>query len=54
MLSKSLQLPLVAAMVISLLGCCMEIDISRPSFPSIMVFLILWIEGHLHAPANRI
>lgn len=38
MLSKSFQLPLVALIIISLLGCCMEIDISLPSFPSIMNF----------------
>jgi len=38
MLSKSLQLPLVALIIISLLGCCMEVDISLPSFPSIMNF----------------
>ncbi|MGD9591796.1 MAG: multidrug effflux MFS transporter [Candidatus Berkiella sp.] len=30
------QLPLVALIIVSLLGCCMEIDISLPSFPSIM------------------
>lgn len=29
---------LVVLIVISLLGCCMEIDISIPSFPSIMTF----------------
>jgi len=38
MLSRLFQLPLVALIVISLLGCCMEIDISLPSFPSIMTF----------------
>ncbi|STY28309.1 major facilitator superfamily (MFS) transporter [Legionella wadsworthii] len=38
MLSWFFQLPLVTLIVISLLGCCMEIDISLPSFPSIMTF----------------
>lgn len=38
MLSSLFRLPLVALIVISLLGCCMEIDISLPSFPSIMTF----------------
>jgi len=38
MASRSFQLPLVALIIISLLGCCMEIDISLPSFPSIMTF----------------
>ncbi|WP_082650865.1 multidrug effflux MFS transporter [Legionella steigerwaltii] len=38
MQSTRFQLPLVALIVISLLGCCMEIDISLPSFPSIMTF----------------
>ncbi|WP_083502890.1 multidrug effflux MFS transporter [Legionella gratiana] len=38
MLSRLFQLPLVALIVISLLGCCMEIDISLPSFPSIMTY----------------
>lgn len=32
------RLPLVALIVVSLLGCCMEIDISIPSFPNIMTF----------------
>lgn len=32
------KLPLVVLIVISLLGCCMEIDISIPSFPSMMTF----------------
>lgn len=31
-----LKISLVALIIISLLGCCMEIDISIPSFPSIM------------------
>lgn len=38
MLSRLFKLPLVALIVISLLGCCMEIDISLPSFPSIMTY----------------
>lgn len=38
MLSRFFKLPLVALIIISLLGCCMEIDISLPSFPSIMAF----------------
>ncbi|MCE0721825.1 MULTISPECIES: multidrug effflux MFS transporter [Legionella] len=38
MLSRVFPLPLVALIVISLLGCCMEIDISLPSFPSIMTY----------------
>jgi len=38
MLKTSPKLPLVAVIIISLLGCCMEIDISIPSFPSIMAF----------------
>lgn len=29
---------LVSLIIISLLGCCMEIDISIPSFPSMMIF----------------
>lgn len=33
-----IQLPLVTLIIISLLGSCMEIDISMPSFPSIMKF----------------
>ena len=37
-MSSRFQLPLVALIIISLLGCCMEIDISLPSFPSIMTF----------------
>lgn len=37
-MNKSYKLPLVALIIISLLGCCMEIDISLPSFPSIMTF----------------
>lgn len=32
------KLSLVMLIVISLLGCCMEIDISIPSFPSMMTF----------------
>lgn len=32
------KIPLVALIIISLLGCCMELDISVPSFPSIMAF----------------
>ncbi|MBS0289203.1 MAG: multidrug effflux MFS transporter [Proteobacteria bacterium] len=38
MLKKSSNLNLIALIIISLLGCCMEIDISIPSFPSIMAF----------------
>lgn len=38
MLKMSSKLHLVAVIIISLLGCCMEIDISIPSFPSIMAF----------------
>ncbi|MCW8444536.1 multidrug effflux MFS transporter [Fluoribacter gormanii] len=38
MASRSFQLSLVTLIIISLLGCCMEIDISLPSFPSIMTF----------------
>ncbi|HHF0525918.1 TPA: multidrug effflux MFS transporter [Legionella anisa] len=38
MFSRVFPLPLVALIVISLLGCCMEIDISLPSFPSIMTY----------------
>lgn len=38
MTATKFQLPLVTLIVISLLGCCMEIDISLPSFPSIMTF----------------
>ncbi|ARB91182.1 multidrug effflux MFS transporter [Legionella longbeachae] len=38
MLSSLFRLPLVPLIVISLLGCCMEIDISLPSFPSIMSY----------------
>jgi DHA1 family bicyclomycin/chloramphenicol resistance-like MFS transporter len=37
MLSR-FQPSLVTLIIISLLGCCMEIDISLPSFPSIMAF----------------
>ncbi len=36
MREKSSVFSLVSLIVISLLGCCMEIDISIPSFPSIM------------------
>lgn len=36
MLKIPSKLPLVAMIIISMLGCCMEIDISIPSFPSIM------------------
>lgn len=36
---KMPKLHLVVVIVISLLGCCMEIDISIPSFPSMMTFL---------------
>ncbi len=36
MLKTSPKLHLVVVIIISLLGCCMEIDISIPSFPSIM------------------
>lgn len=36
MLKWRLKIPLVALIIVSLLGCCMEIDISIPSFPSIM------------------
>jgi DHA1 family bicyclomycin/chloramphenicol resistance-like MFS transporter len=32
------KLPLVVLIIISLLGCCMELDISIPSFPSMMRF----------------
>ncbi|MCS5709332.1 multidrug effflux MFS transporter [Candidatus Berkiella cookevillensis] len=32
------KLPLVFLIIVSLLGCCMEIDLSIPSFPSIMAF----------------
>lgn len=32
------KLPLVPLIIVSLLGCCMEIDLSIPSFPSIMEF----------------
>ncbi|WP_115704928.1 multidrug effflux MFS transporter [Legionella sainthelensi] len=38
MLSSLCRLQLVPLIVISLLGCCMEIDISLPSFPSIMTY----------------
>ncbi len=38
MLKMPSKLSLVTLIIISLLGCCMEIDISIPSFPSIMVF----------------
>lgn len=38
MLSRFSKLPLATLIIISLLGCCMEIDISLPSFPSIMKF----------------
>lgn len=38
MLNKPPNLPLVVLIVISLLGCCMELDISIPSFPSMMDF----------------
>jgi DHA1 family bicyclomycin/chloramphenicol resistance-like MFS transporter len=38
MSSRSFQPSLVALIIISLLGCCMEIDISLPSFPNIMTF----------------
>jgi DHA1 family bicyclomycin/chloramphenicol resistance-like MFS transporter len=37
MMFKS-KLSLVMLIVISLLGCCMEVDISIPSFPSMMAF----------------
>lgn len=36
MLKIPSKLPLVALIIISFLGCCMELDISIPSFPSIM------------------
>ncbi|MBI2786894.1 MAG: multidrug effflux MFS transporter [Legionella longbeachae] len=36
--SKLFQPSLVTLIIISLIGCCMEIDISLPSFPSIMTF----------------
>jgi DHA1 family bicyclomycin/chloramphenicol resistance-like MFS transporter len=36
--SRLFPLSLVALIIISLLGCCMEIDISLPSFPKIMTF----------------
>src|SRR5687768_10063421 len=35
MFNWRLKISLVALIIISLLGCCMEIDISIPSFPSI-------------------
>lgn len=38
MFKMSLKPHLVAVIIISMLGCCMEIDISIPSFPSIMAF----------------
>ncbi len=38
MFKISQKLHLVPLIVISLVGCCMEIDISIPSFPSIMAF----------------
>jgi len=38
MLKMPSTLHLVVVIIISLLGCCMEIDISIPSFPSIMAF----------------
>ncbi|MBI2790344.1 MAG: multidrug effflux MFS transporter [Gammaproteobacteria bacterium] len=38
MLKMLPKLHLVPIIIISLLGCCMEIDISIPSFPSIMEF----------------
>lgn len=38
MQNKPPVFPLVALIIISLLGCCMEIDISIPSFPSMMAF----------------
>lgn len=38
MASRLFPLPIVTLIIISLLGCCMEIDISLPSFPSIMTF----------------
>ncbi|MBA2649854.1 MAG: multidrug effflux MFS transporter [Legionella sp.] len=37
-MQSRIQLPLVSLIIISLLGTCMEIDISLPSFPSIMQF----------------
>lgn len=37
-MNNSYKIPLVVLIIISLLGCCMEIDISLPSFPSIMTF----------------
>ncbi len=36
MLKNPIQFSLVSLIIISLLGCCMELDISIPSFPSIM------------------
>lgn len=38
MSNKSPLFSLVALIIISSLGCCMELDISIPSFPSIMTF----------------
>lgn len=36
--AQKLSMPLVSLIIISLLGCCMEIDISIPSFPKIMEY----------------
>lgn len=69
MFKKDLSISLIALIIISLLGMCMEVDISIPSFPSIMKhfdvseaqvqhtlslnFLALCISGLLYGPLSE-